>query len=269
MGTIIRVDFTKQTDGVIDPSRISASRPKLDSTMILPAETIVDKELAVEHSSDPIKSIDDIERIAGYLVTEQKWRDNMLFIVGINFGLRVSDLLQLRFCDLIDNDLSFKRTFAILEKKTKNTRKVQRNRYITINDSVIEAVTLYLSHNPSRLDDYMFRGESNRCGGANKPMDPYSVERILKGIASHLDIKAHVATHTLRKTFGYHQMQMSGNSMRKLLLLQKMFGHSSTTQTLEYIGITREEVEGAYLGLNLGNRNCYSRFSEIVEDSIA
>ena len=61
-----------------------------------------------------------------------------------------------------------------------------------------------------------------------------------------------MSTHTLRKTFAYHQMLMSNNDHRKLLLLQKMFGHSSVSQTLDYIGITNEEIEDAYKSLNLG-----------------
>ena len=61
----------------------------------------------------------------------------------------------------------------------------------------------------------------------------------------------------MRKTFAYHQMVMSGNDPRKLLLLQKMFGHSSAGQTLDYIGITGEEIEKAYEDLNLGSGKHY------------
>lgn len=111
----------------------------------------------------------------------------------------------------------------------------------------------------------MFRSESNRGCNENKPMSRMSVDRILKEVCQTLGIKAKVATHTLRKTFGYHQMVMSGNDPRKLLLLQKIFGHSSSMQTLEYIGITQEEIEDAYLGLNLGSKNCYKRFGQIYE----
>ena len=46
---------------------------------------------------------------------------------------------------------------------------------------------------------------------------------------------------------------MSNNDGRKLLLLQKMLGHSSPAQTLDYIGITSEEIEDAYKNLNLGS----------------
>ena len=49
-------------------------------------------------------------------------------------------------------------------------------------------------------------------------------------------------------------MVMSINDSRKLLLLQKMLNHSSPAQTLDYIGITSEEIEKAYKELNLGGR---------------
>lgn len=223
--------------------------------------------IAEEHAAEPIKSIDDIEKVSRYLIENGKYRDNMLFILGINFGLRISDLLQLRFCTLIDENLTFRTTFPILEKKTRNTRKHQRNRYISINEAVVEAVTLFLQHNECTLDDYLFKCESNRGGHKNVPLDRSSVDRILKKIAREVGLTERVSTHTLRKTFGYHQMVMSGNDPRKLLLLQKIFGHSTSAQTLDYIGITEEEITDAYLGLNLGSRNSYRRMNQIHEVS--
>lgn len=266
MAEIIRLDIEREKrDGLIDIAKISSSRRKLETGLIQPASEKVEADLAEDHTSEPIKSTEDIARISAYLIEHERYRDNMLFIVGINFGLRVSDLIQLRFSQLIDDDFSFRTTFPVLEKKTRNTRKVQRNRYITINEAVMEAVELYLKHTPRKLDDYMFRSESNRGGNENKPISRMSVDRMLKEVCQTLGIKAKVATHTLRKTFGYHQMVMSGNDPRKLLLLQKIFGHSSSMQTLEYIGITQEEIEDAYLGLNLGSKNCYQRFGQIYE----
>lgn len=270
MGDIIRVNFGKaKGEDLIDVAKITTSRRKLEYGLIQPASNVTTAELAEDHTSEPIKSTEDIARISAYLVEKERYRDNMLFIVGINFGLRVSDLIQLRFNQLINDDFTFRTTFPVLEKKTRNTRKVQKNRYITINEAVMEAVELYLKHTPRKLDDYMFRSESNHGINENKPMSRMSVDRILKEVTQTLDIDVKVATHTLRKTFGYHQMVMSGNDPRKLLLLQKIFGHSSSVQTLDYIGITREEIEDAYLGLNLGSKKCYRKFGQIGESGNA
>lgn len=60
---------------------------------------------------------------------------------------------------------------------------------------------------------------------------------------------------------------MSHNDPRKLLLLQKMLGHSSSAQTLDYIGITAEEMDEAYRNLNLGSiKHNYLINCDIVED---
>lgn len=268
MSNVVAVDFQKGkvvTSEVIDINSIRVRR-QLDTSLISPASEEFEKQVAHEHAAEPIKSVDDIQRISDYLLSKERYRDNMLFIVGINFGLRVSDLLTLRFGHLIDDEFRFRTTFPILEKKTSKTRKVKKNRYITINDAVMDAVTLYLEHNPSKLDDYMFRGEGNRSGHQNKPMHRNNVEWILKGIVQELGIEVHASTHMLRKTFAYHQMMMSGNSPRKLLLLQKMFGHSTSAQTLDYIGLTMEEMQEAYTGLNLGGRQCYAKFSSVGEE---
>ena len=135
---------------------------------------------------------------------------------------------------------------------------------------MIEAVTLYLQNTPNvSLSDYLFRSISPNGKDKNKPITRSSIDRILKRIARELDLNVKVSTHTLRKTFCYHQMVMSHHDSRKLLLLQKMLGHSSPMQTLDYIGITSEEIEDAYMKLNLGSRKYnYLVEAEIYEEGI-
>ena len=252
------MNTTRLANNVIDLSALRAtgsrSSRKLALGLIAPAREETTCELAPEHAAEPIKSMDDIIHISKYLISNGRYRDNMLFIVGINFGLRVSDLRMLRFSNLINENCTFKDSFPIFEKKTRNTRKRKKNRYITINDAVMEAVTLYLENTPNEcMSNYMFRSLSNRGGNQNEPLSIKSIDRILKGIANELDLNTKMSTHTLRKTFCYHQMLMSHNDNRKLLLLQKMLNHSSPAQTLDYIGITGEEIEEAYRSLNLGS----------------
>lgn len=262
------IQFPNPQSKEIDFSELQRNTRKLAAGLIAPAKEQVHCELAPEHAAEPIKSIDDINRITQYLVAKKRWRDNMLFIVGINFGLRVSDLRVLRFSNLINDNLVFKTSFPVFEQKTRNTRKRKKNRYITVNHAVIEAVSLYLQHTPGvTLSDYMFRSESNHGGKLNEPLSLKSVDRILKGIADDLNLSTKVSTHTLRKTFCYHQMLLSHNDSRKLLLLQKMLNHSSPAQTLDYIGITTEEIEEAYQKLNLGSQSyCYVLDSSIEEE---
>lgn len=264
------IHFNPPTSDTIDLASIKRSGRQLRMGLIAPANKITTEEVVVEHDAEPIKNMEDIIRVSKFLIENKRYRDNMLFIVGINFGLRASDLLSLRFSHLIDENCCFRTTFPILEKKTKNTRKVKRNRYITINNAVIEAVTLYLENVPNvKLSDYMFHCEGNRGINLDQPLQRKSVDRILKGINKDLGLGIRMGTHTLRKTFGYHQMVMSGNDPRKLLLLQKIYGHSTSAQTLTYIGITGEEIEEAYKNLNLGSASSYLVDGTMHEDKEA
>lgn len=251
MGTVLSFSTGERE---IDIAALKESSRSISPELIAPATEDVECELVTEHAAEPIKNIEDISRISQYLIKNERYRDNMLFIVGINFGLRVSDLRVLRFSNLINDNFTFKNSFPVFEKKTRNTRKKKKNRYITVNTAVMEAVTLYLENTKGvSLSDYMFRSESNRGKSDNFPLSIKSIDRILKGIANDLSLNVKVSTHTLRKTFGYWMMVRGGNDNRRLLLLQKIFNHSTPAQTLEYIGITEEEIQDAYNSLNLGS----------------
>lgn len=265
MSIIHLADF-RQND-TIDVSILQNPDRRLDTGIIQAAEEEAVYEIAPDHAADPIKSVEDIFRISSYLIENGRYRDNMLFITGINFGLRISDLLVLRFSNLIGDNLVFRDKFPVFEKKTRNTRKKKKNRYITINDAVIESVTLYLRNTPNvKLSDYMFRSTSNNGKNSNKPISTQAVNQMLGSLAETLHLHIHMSSHTLRKTFCYHQMVMSNNDPRKLQLLQKMLNHSSILQTLEYIGITSDEIDKAYRELNLGSRSHqYLVDSHIVE----
>lgn len=250
----------------IDVSSLRDTSLIVRSGLISPPVENTDTVLAAEHAAEPIKKLEDIMRISEYLVGNGRYRDNMLFIVGVNFGLRVGDLRMLRFSDLM-TESRFKDSFPVFEQKTRKTRKKKKNRYITINRAVREAVLLYLEHTPGvSLSDYLFRSASNNSRAENRPITRGSIDTILKGIASDLNLNIKMSTHTLRKTFAYHQMVMSNNDPRKLLLLCKILGHSSVAVTLDYIGITGEEISAAYRALNLGSRESGYLDSGIVED---
>lgn len=266
-GKIVSLDKYRKEQS-INVKELTANSRKLQAGLIAPAKEEIVVELAPEHKAEPIKNLEDINRITQYLIHNKRYRDNMLFIAGINFGLRAGDLLSLRFGHLINDDYTFKKTLVIEEEKTKSTRNRRKNRHITINNAVIDAVILYLQNTSDvSLSDYMFRSISNNGKNNNEPIKVRSLGRILKKVADELNLNVKISTHTLRKTFCYHQMVMSHHNSRKLLLLQQMLGHSSPMMTLAYIGITNEEIEEAYMKLNLGDKKYnYLVNADIVEE---
>ena len=65
---------------------------------------------------------------------------------------------------------------------------------------------------------------------------------IVKTACQEAGIKYKIGTHTLRKTFGYHHYQQ----FKDVVILQKIFNHSSPSITLRYIGIEQDEIFESY-----------------------
>ena len=192
--------------------------------------------IAKANTVDPLKNKKDIQKIKQYLKGKDNKRDYMLFVVGINVGLRVGDLLKLKIKDVIDNNGNFKDKIVITEEKTDKTRNLK------LNDSVKESIKLYLDSLKSYdMDDYLFKSRKG-----NKPLRVDSTHKIIKNTLRELNIKGNYGTHTLRKTWSYHIYMSNSSNPRILAILQKALNHSSQAVTLRYIGIEQEEILDLY-----------------------
>ncbi len=171
------------------------------------------------------------------LVQDKLYRDYLLILVGSYFGLRISDLLQLRFCDVED-----KAEILLTEQKTGKERK------ITINPKVNEAIKIVADvlRKQGRYtpEDYLF---ANRWGGI---ISISFVNRRLKYIFSRYQVNVqNPSSHTLRKTFGRRCWEADNKSERALVYLSEIFSHSSISITKRYIGITEQQIADVYMSL--------------------
>ena len=169
----------------------------------------------------PIRDKNKIEEIKSYL-KENGSRDLLLFTMGINTGLRISDLLKLKVIDV--------RNKSHVEIKEQKTGKIKRFPLLGNLQSMIEEYT------KGKLDnEYLFRSRE----GANKPITRVMAYKIINNACRKAGITDNVGTHTLRKTFGYHHYQQ----FHDVAILQYLLNHSSPSITLRYIGITQDNVE--------------------------
>lgn len=169
----------------------------------------------------PIKKIEDIQKIKKYLA--KKPRDALLFSFGINTGLRISDILSLDVGDVKGRDY-----IEIREKKTNKYKKFQLNRFLK------EEIDVFVEGLPS--EQPLFYTQKH-CR-----LDRAQAYRILNKAAQAVGVKERIGTHTLRKTFGYHFYQQYDD----IVMLQKIFNHSTPSITLRYIGIEQEDIDEVY-----------------------
>jgi len=183
---------------------------------------------------NPIKSEKKINEMIMRMTDEGKYREALLFIIGINTGLRISDILKLKWGDL-------QRDFVVIkEQKTGKTRK------IVWNQAVRDFVSEFFDQFSHDSNEYIFVSESNRNRG--KIWSRQYVWKILNEYARAVGIVEPIGTHTLRKTFGY-MLYKRGTPVE---YIQKLLNHSSPQITLRYIGIEQQELDNLVANLNLG-----------------
>jgi integrase len=168
-------------------------------------------------------------------------RDELMFLMGINTALRISDLLALNVGDVMDGRGKVAADIELKERKTGKSKKFPLNRVLR------EALGAYFSGRKAGegidLGAPLF---PSRQGGA--AISRWRARQILSAAGEAVGL-SHIGTHSLRKTFGYHVYQRTGGNLG---LVQKLLNHSSSADTLRYIGIDREQMDSTYMELNLG-----------------
>lgn len=148
----------------------------------------------------------------------------LLIAIGVFTGLRIGDLLQLRYSHFENAE-----TFTIVEKKTKKTRKIKINQDLK---SMLQRIKEKMSIIDN--DQFIF---INRYG--TKPIDRSWVNVKLKRIFKKYNIKVegNISSHMFRKTLGNRVLKLNEYSNESIVLLMELLGHSSMAITKKYLEI--------------------------------
>lgn len=184
---------------------------------------------------EPIKDKAKIEAMKRYLKGESV-RDYLLFVAGISSALRVSDLRLLQLYHVWDGKRVL-RNIVIKEKKT------NKSKQFAVSKNLEKAIKEYIDeYQPTNPNQFLF---FSRQG--NQPISRSQAFRIIKNAAKAVGIKQNIGTHSLRKTWGYWAYK----SGYDITLISAIFNHSSEAVTRRYLGITQDEMNQAYIDLNL------------------
>ena len=172
------------------------------------------------------------------LEKDENYKFCLLISIGVFTGLRISDLLTLKYSDLLNSE-----TFYIKEKKT------QKQRSIKVNKDLKDIVGRIVQK--SKVNDLEQLIFINKYG--TKSIDKSYVNVKLKEIIKmyRIRLEGNVSTHTFRKTLGRQVMEVNNYSNESLILLMDLFGHSSMSITKRYLGIREKEIHNVYDSLSI------------------
>lgn len=171
------------------------------------------------------------------LERDKNYKFALLVAIGCFTGLRIGDLLKLRWIDV--------RSKGMIELREGKTNK---HRKIMINPSLAEII--------ERLYKKMIILSDNELIFLNrfkiKAINVQYVNRQLKNISSRYNLHIphnSTSSHLFRKTLGRHVWALNNYSEKSLLLLGELFNHSSLKITKVYLGIKEQEIGDVYLNL--------------------
>jgi integrase len=170
------------------------------------------------------------------LERDNQFKFQLLFSIGCYTGLRIGDILKLRWEDVYNCN-----ALELVEGKTKKVRKIK------LNPALVEIITRL--HEKMKIEDdhqLLFINKTK-----TKAFNIQYVNRKLKEIGKQYlqSTKISISSHLFRKTLGRHVWELNDYSEKSLLLLGELFNHSSIKITKIYLGIKEEEIGDVYLNL--------------------
>lgn len=187
-------------------------------------------------ATEPIRDKKQLRALANYYLEKKQFRNYTLIIMGIYTALRISDLLQLKWSDVYDEQKqSFCTHVSLTEQKTRKTKT------IALNKQVLDALQQYY---PYRHGKYIFAG-NRKDGNAISRVQAW---RIIHDAVVEVGISDKISCHSLRKTWGYHAWTSGQVSP---VVIMDIYNHSNYEVTRRYLGVAQDDLDQAYLNINL------------------
>lgn len=208
------------------------------------AAPIIDQEYKEQkhynhNPTDPIRSLDDIERLKDYFLNRKGWvknniRDYAYFVFSLNMCRRAGDILALHVYDILNPDGSFK-THVTFEHEQKTGKKS----IVFLNTKAKDALVLYFnSLGQYKMSDWLFPNGKN----PTEPMSVQGMRKMLQRAAKALNIDMHMGTHSLRKTNPYHMISTSTDTQDEVMVSQ-FLQHNDIKTTYHYIKRSQTEMD--------------------------
>jgi len=173
---------------------------------------------------EPIRGLKDIQSIKDILKCNP--RNYLLFVTGINSGLRVGDLLKLKVKDLID--LKIGQSITIREGKT------NKENIFLVNKEIYKAFQNYLEVIRPDDDAFLFFSKKTKMA-----LTIQAVNALTKKWTKSINLKGNYGAHSFRKTYGYILRKEKGVAFE---IIAERYNHSNPAVTKRYLGITRDEI---------------------------
>ena len=172
--------------------------------------------LTEEQYKEIIKTIKE-----GFLTSRGNERVATALILEANLGIRISDIIQLRLCDIVKDGSRYR--LDIIEQKT------QKARTFTVPVELYQYISQYCIDNGIKSNEIIFN------------ISERAIQKHLKLACDYLGYEG-ISTHSFRKFFATNIYIDNDYNIK---LVQELLQHSSIAITQKYLGISSKQLEDA------------------------
>lgn len=165
---------------------------------------------------------------SGFCHADREYKPNERIATALtleaNLGMRISDILQLHYCDIIKDGDRYR--LNISEIKT------GKERVFTVPDEILQYINDYRTRNHMSEQQRLFN------------LSERQIQKHLQAVCEYLGLDG-ISTHSFRK---YFATQIYINNGYNIELVRQLLQHSSSAVTQKYIGIQSKQIENALHG---------------------
>ncbi|MCQ6531041.1 tyrosine-type recombinase/integrase [Bacillus mycoides] len=178
----------------------------------------------MKRAEQPIPNEKQLEALKNILLQSSK-RDGLLFVLAINSGLKVSEILQLQIGDVLDEDKNI-RPYSLFYNE-----KVKVHKWFAVNENSQHAIKDYMKERKVwKQNEPLLKSQKG-----TRSITRQHAWYILNTAAIKVGLEK-ISSHTLQKIWGYYAYKSGVD----IAFLQQFFGHRSPSTTLKYIGIQKK-----------------------------
>lgn len=149
-------------------------------------------------------------------------KHKLLLLIGYGAGLRVSEIVNLKWKDILFSEYKIHISNA----------KGKKDRMVMLPFSIVQSLEIYRQLYNGK--HYVFEGQF-----AGEPYSTTSVQQVMRDALKKSGLEKKASVHTLRHSFATHLLE-NGTDIR---YIQQFLGHSSIKTTTIYTHLTKSAVD--------------------------
>ena len=183
--------------------------------------------------------IDNLNSAKNNSQEQIRFRNLVMFVLGINLPIKAQELLSLKYSDLFDKKDKLKSFEFSLGRQHNDERINIPLRSVAANILIAYTKRYDLSYK-NNFEDNLFQSREHGI------VDTKSWWRILNDASKTVGINKNIGIESLRKTYGANIYKLSKNKLKALLFLGELWGQEREAKIISYLGLADDKIDFDY-----------------------